>query len=105
MSQVLEMNEKQLQDAILELAAILNWTGYHTFDSRKSHEGFPDLVLVRWGRLLFVELKCKTKLSQMQILWREVLAPVVARNTTVQYCMWTPEHLRNGTIEQTLKVA
>jgi hypothetical protein len=52
------MTEKALQTQILALAKRLGWTHcYHTFDSRKSQAGFPDVVLCRPGRLLFAELK------------------------------------------------
>ena len=48
--------EKDAQATILMLAETLGWRVYHTFDSRRSAEGFPDLVLVR-DRVVFAELK------------------------------------------------
>lgn len=33
------------------------WMVYHTYDSRRSDAGFPDLVMVRGGRIIFAELK------------------------------------------------
>ncbi len=51
------MTEAQLQRFVLELAAKLRFLPYHTHDSRKSHTGFPDLVLLRPPRLIFAELK------------------------------------------------
>lgn len=51
------MREKQFQQLVLEAAQLLGWRAYHTFDSRRSQAGFPDLVLVRGGRLVFAELK------------------------------------------------
>ena len=55
----------------MRVAKMLGWLCYHTFDSRRSASGFPDLVLVR-ERVLFRELKVgKNKLSQSQELWRD----------------------------------
>lgn len=48
--------EKQVQSAILDIARLLGWRVYHTFDSRKSEAGFPDLVLVR-DRVVYAEIK------------------------------------------------
>ena len=48
--------EKQVQSAILDIARLLGWRVYHTFDSRKSEAGFPDLVLVR-DRVIYAEIK------------------------------------------------
>ena len=41
------MNEAELQRNVLSLAAMTGWLAYHTYDSRRSQAGFPDLVLVR----------------------------------------------------------
>ena len=51
------MTEKELQAAVVELAGYLKWRCYHTYDSRRSNAGFPDLTMVRYGRLIFAELK------------------------------------------------
>tara|TARA_R100000808_G_scaffold9064_3_gene25195 strand:- start:662 stop:946 length:285 start_codon:yes stop_codon:yes gene_type:complete len=65
------MTEKAFQSDVMRVAKMLGWLCYHTFDSRRSASGFPDLVLVR-ERVLFRELKVgKNKLSQSQELWRD----------------------------------
>ena len=65
------MTEKAFQSDVMRVAKMLGWLCYHTFDSRRSASGFPDLVLVR-ERVLFRELKVgKHKLSQSQELWRD----------------------------------
>ena len=57
------MTEKAFQSDVMRVAKMLGWLCYHTFDSRRSASGFPDLVLVR-ERVLFRELKVgKNKLS------------------------------------------
>ena len=65
------MTEKAFQSDVMRVAKMLGWLCYHTYDSRRSASGFPDLVLVR-ERVLFRELKVgKNKLSQSQELWRD----------------------------------
>lgn len=50
-------SEAEFQCGVVELARLLGWEVYHTRDSRGSDGGFPDLVLVRGGRVVFAELK------------------------------------------------
>lgn len=65
--------EKDWQRQVRELAETLGYRrAYHTFDSRRSDTGFPDLVLVhpRRKRVVFLELKReKGKLSAAQASW------------------------------------
>lgn len=74
MSATAELSEKELQGQVVGIATITGWKRtYHTYDSRRSHSGFPDLVLVR-ERIMFVELKSQTgKLGAMQKEWLEAL--------------------------------
>lgn len=61
--------------AVLELARWKHWRTYHTHDSRKSAPGFPDLVLVRAGELIFVELKTdEGKVTPAQREWLNALS-------------------------------
>ena len=53
---VRDVTENQFQAAIIELATLQGWLVYHTYDSRRSTPGFPDLCMVR-DRVLFRELK------------------------------------------------
>jgi len=47
---------------------------FHVFDSRKSELGFPDLTLVKPGRLIFTELKSQQgKLTPEQAVWLDLL--------------------------------
>lgn len=63
------MRESDFQRTVIEMAQHLGWLCYHTYDSRRSQEGFPDLVLVR-DRVLFVELKSERgKQSPAQREW------------------------------------
>lgn len=67
--------EKPWQDDVLKLAAYGGWElRYHTFDSRRSTAGFPDLVLVRVPEILYVELKTdKGRLTKEQRAWLDAL--------------------------------
>jgi len=42
---------------VLSLAKLHGWIAYHTYDSRRSAPGFPDLILLRGERCLALELK------------------------------------------------
>lgn len=67
-------SEKQFQARVVELARILGYSIYHTHDSRRSEPGFPDLVLVRPPRVLFVELKAgRRRLTDDQAAWMALL--------------------------------
>jgi hypothetical protein len=93
------MTERQLQDAVIELAEMLKWLVYHTYDSRRSNPGFPDLVMVRGGRLLFVELKsAKGKLRPEQHVWLNALDTCGAEVYT-----WRPDDWTDGSIEACLR--
>jgi hypothetical protein len=81
------ISEKEFQAQILQLARLAGWKAYHTFDSRRSTAGFPDLVLVRPPVVLFVELKSEEgKLRPEQKAWLEVLS----RCERVEARLWRP---------------
>jgi hypothetical protein len=64
------ISERRFMQQVVDLAKLLKWRVYHTHDSRHSPAGFPDLVLVRRPRVLFVELKVgKNVPTDEQIAW------------------------------------
>lgn len=66
--------EKAFQATLIKFAKPLGWSIYHTFDSRRSNKGFPDLVMVRGDRIIFAELKSATgRLMADQESWIELL--------------------------------
>lgn len=79
-------SEKSFQSTVLRLASIYHWMSYHTWDSRRSQAGFPDLIMVRDGRVLAVELKSdKGKVTPEQKVWLDALSRAGIR------CMvWRP---------------
>lgn len=69
--------EKQFLAQVRALAQIRGWREYHTYDSRHSTAGFPDLCMVREGRLIFAELKTeKRAVTKEQLRWLDDLDDV-----------------------------
>jgi hypothetical protein len=50
-------SEKAFMATVVKFARRRGYTVYHTHDSRKSAEGFPDLIIAKTGRLVVAELK------------------------------------------------
>lgn len=85
------MSEKDFQQLVVDLATVRRWSVYHTFDSRHSAAGFPDLVLIRPPRLVFVELKREAGTPTLpQQAWQKALAQVADLNDTVEVHLWRP---------------
>ena len=92
------MTERQFQTAVIELARWAKWMVYHTYNSRRSNPGFPDLVLVRGDTCIFAELKTNDgRLSKAQKAWIAALDAVEG----IQAVVWRPRHW--ATVESTLK--
>ncbi len=92
------MTEKQLQAAIVKTARLLGWRVYHTFDSRRSEPGFPDLTMVKDGRLIFAELKsAKGRATEEQLAWLDALG------ACAETYLFYPRDWLDGTVERTLR--
>ena len=99
--QAKSMSETQLQDQILELAERMGFISYHTYDSRRSQKGFPDLVLVhpKQRRVIWRELKSeKGVTSAEQKVWISALS-LVGEDVDV----WRPRDWVSGRIEKELR--
>lgn len=84
----LTVTEAIFQSWVLGIATWNNWLVYHTHDSRRSEEGFPDLVLVR-ERVVYAELKRpKGKAAPAQVKWIEKL-----RAAGAEVYLWYPDDL------------
>ena len=72
-----KQTEAQFQDAVIDYARQCGWLTYHPYDSRRSTSGFPDLTMVRRGRIVFAELKTEVgKLRTDQRRWIDELGIV-----------------------------
>ena len=68
------LSEKAFQARVVALAKLNHWLLYHTHDSRHSVAGFPDLVMVRLGRVVFAELKSQCgEPTEEQERWLQTL--------------------------------
>ena len=82
----INLTEKEFQSQVVTLARILGWLVYHPYDSRRSEPGFPDLTMVRAGRLIFAELKSETgKVTLAQKDWAREL-----ELSDAEYYLWRP---------------
>ena len=83
-----QITEKQWLQQVRDLARLLGWLEYHTYDSRRSSPGFPDLVLVHRAhrRLIFAELKRERgRVSPAQQEWFDAL-----REAGQEAYVWRP---------------
>ena len=90
------LDEKAFQAQVVALARTLGWMVYHPFDSRRSARGYPDLTLVKDGRLIYAELKTERgRLTDDQRGWLDAL-----RETPAEVYLWRPSDW--DSIERTL---
>ena len=82
------LTEREFQAQVMALAKTLGWRVYHTYDSRRSDPGFPDLVLAH-EELGFICAELKTdkgRVSAAQREWGELIAA-----TGTEYHLWRPD--------------
>ena len=83
----LSSSEKDFMSSVIEVAELGKWLIYHTYDSRRSQPGFPDLVLCKDGRVIFAELKSqKGPIRKAQQEWLDNLQ----MNNSVEVYLWRP---------------
>lgn len=95
------MTEKELQQNVIALARMLGWKTYHTFDSRRSDVGFPDIVAIHpehhWT--FVAELKREGKLpTEDQHRWISYF-----HGAGIRVFVWHPIDWLDGTIERILR--
>lgn len=97
------MPEKMLQQHIMDWCNVHDWLAYHTFDSRKSKEGFPDVVAVKGYRLVIAELKREgEKPTFKQQRWLNRLGNIAALARQVEVYVWRPSDWLSGEIQKVL---
>lgn len=85
------MSEKAFQGQVVDLMRLSGFRlVYHTYDSRRSASGFPDLVAIRRPRVIFAELKvASNQPTPAQLDWLDELHQCDAAESYV----WWPEDL------------
>ena len=84
------MTEAALQQLLTDAAELNGWLVFHDNDSRRNAAGFPDLVLVKPPRVLFLELKSETgRVRPEQHVWMDALS----RTHTVSSAIIRPHHV------------
>jgi len=77
---------------VTELATLAGWLVYHTYDSRRSQAGFPDLVLARADTLIFAELKTdKGRIRPSQRAWLDRLGAIATQQPNIEVYLWRPK--------------
>lgn len=67
----LRLSEREFQKRVTDLCDWLNLRWYHSHDSRRDPAGFPDLVIVGPGGVVFAELKsAKGRIRAEQTQWQ-----------------------------------
>lgn len=100
----LRWSEHEFQKEVLALAKEHGWShAYHSYFSKRSEEGFPDIVLVRpqTGELIFAELKAeKGRVTPAQQSWHRALCTTRSRGIGV--FIWRPSDWNQGRIHEAL---
>lgn len=102
------MLERDLQDAIVEMANLLGWSVFHTRPARSEKgwrtavayqgAGFPDVVAVR-DRVLFAEIKAgRNTLRPEQVEWKDRLILAGA-----EWYLWNEKDWDAGLVEKVLR--
>ena len=83
------MTESELLAAVRAVAWRCGWLTYHTHRSDRSEPGFPDLCMVRGGRVVFAELKSeKGRVTRAQQTWLDGL-----EQAGMEVFVWRPSDL------------
>ena len=94
------MKEKELLATVTRQARDKGWLVFHDYSSLRNTKGFPDLVLVRPPKILFIELKVENgRLSAAQFEWLSQIGKCDQIDTAV----WRPSHLTDHTITRILE--
>lgn len=93
------MSEAELQESVEETLDTFKWLWFHDEDPRRNNAGLPDLIAVRGGRLLMIELKrASGRVRPAQATWLGEL-----EQTPIEVYVWRPADWHAGTIEDVLR--
>ncbi len=103
------MTETELLNGVLAMAGVFGWRSFHVRPARTAHgwrtavqgdgRGFPDLVLLREGRHVVVELKSQRgQVTQEQEAWLDAF-----EKSGAEVFVWRPVDWANGSIEAVLR--
>jgi hypothetical protein len=94
----LTVTERRLQATVIEMCKVYGIAWYHTFDSRRSNRGWPDLALCGSRGFITRELKSGRGVTTPdQEDWGARL-----RQAGVNWGVWRPADLNSGRIEREL---
>lgn len=78
--------EKVFMEQVIAYARLVGWKVYHPWISVRSEPGWPDVAMVRGGRLVVAELKSLTgKLTPAQEEWLGALGAVPCCEVYIWY--------------------
>ena len=102
------LSEAELQQSVVQMAHLHGWLVHHGRPARTANGwctpitgdvGFPDLVLVREGIIIFCELKsARGRISTQQQGWLNQLSG----NYSTRVVVWRPRDWFSGEIAETL---
>lgn len=105
------MKERELQKAVIDLARTWGYRVCH-FTAAQARAGkfvtpvvadgagFPDLIIVGHGRLIFAEMKAQRgRLRPTQLEWQQALLQVPG----IEHYVWKPEDWNSGAIAEVLQ--
>lgn len=93
------MKEASLQGAVIDLCRLLRVAWYHTYSSRHSVPGWPDLALCGSRGFILRELKTdEGRLTAAQEHWGLML-----RSAGQDWGVWRPADLQSGRVQRELE--
>lgn len=93
-----QLSERDWQQRVVDLAHLRGWKHFHAYSSRRSTAGWPDLAMVRTGRLVLAELKTERgQVSAEQRQWLDLLGTVAG----AEVHLWRPSDW--PTVQQVLR--
>jgi VRR-NUC domain len=94
------MSERELENSIRAILTDLSLRWYHTFDSRRSPSGYPDLTIVGRRGVMWRELKTQRgRVTPEQQVWLDTLAAAGS-----DAAVWRPDSLLSGQIARELSM-